>query len=166
VHRHLPGRLVGLARLDRFEDGAMFVHLLLLSLGIAQRQFIRQHPQRVVLDLDKVPNDVSQNPVAAALPELSMKAQPQLAQLRVRPTVAYDGLAVVNEGTQTGDIISGSPLRAQAGNRGLNTNPGLDQLLWHAKRNRGGFGASRAVGRLTCAIAAISRSPGSRLPTG
>jgi hypothetical protein len=90
-----------------------------------------------------VPNDVSQNPVAAALAELSMKAQPQLAQLRVRPTFAYDGLAVLNEGPQTGDIISGGPLRAQAGNGGLNTNPGLDQLLRHAKGNCRGFSASQ-----------------------
>lgn len=121
----------------------MLVHLLLLRLGIAQRQFIRQHPKGVVLDLDKVANDVSQNPVAAALAELSMKTQPQLAQLRVRPTVLYDGLAVINEGPQTGDIVRGSPLRAQAGNGGLDTNPGLDQLLRHAKGNRRGFSASQ-----------------------
>ncbi|HEY6278754.1 MAG TPA: hypothetical protein VIX86_20780 [Streptosporangiaceae bacterium] len=119
----------------------MLVHLLLLRLGIAQRQFIRQCPEGMVLNLDKVTNDVSENPVAAALRQLSMKTQPELAQARVRPAVAYDGLAIVEEGPQTGDIVGGGPLRAQAGNGGLDTHPSLDQLLRYPQGDRRGFRA-------------------------
>src|SRR5215472_12512902 len=83
----------------------------------------------MVLNLHEVADDICENPVAAALPQFSMKAEPELAEPRVRPAVAYHRLTVIKQGPQTRDIIRAGSLRAQASHRRPGApHPGVDHV--------------------------------------
>jgi hypothetical protein len=128
VMRHLGGGGGGVAGRNGVEDGPVLANLGLACFTGGHSALIHECPKRVALHIDKLPDDVCEQGVAASRGEFRMKAKTESDEFSDRAGVVDEELRGVDVAGELGDAVRVDARGGQLRGHRLDRAPRFDEV--------------------------------------